>query len=155
MASRVVQQSMDASGFMSDGAVPAKVLVVDDDEGIRRLCSIILPAAGFRVECASNGLEALDMLGVGGFDLVISDVNMPGLDGIGLYMNVIKDFPSLKERFFFISGYVPESLSQMLGRLGRGCLQKPFRVSELLSLVDQTLSAGRGRVAARYPRCRI
>src|SRR5581483_7703522 len=72
---------------------PPKLLVVDDSVSIRQLQRSILEAAGYRVETATNGREALDRLADdAGIDLVVTDVEMPELDGLGL-TRAIRELP--------------------------------------------------------------
>lgn len=66
------------------GVGDARVLVVDDDLGIRTVLARLLRAEGYNVTLASDGLEALSLMQSAGYDLVISDVNMPGITGIEL-----------------------------------------------------------------------
>ena len=61
-----------------------RVLVVDDDEAMREVCSEVLVAEGYDVSLATDGWEALGLIGMR-WDLVITDFNMPGLDGVGFY----------------------------------------------------------------------
>jgi len=68
----------------------AKILVVDDEENIRLLFKEELEAEGFDVDLAAKGLEALDKLKKGRFDLVVLDIKMPGMDGIQA-LNEIKN----------------------------------------------------------------
>lgn len=64
------------------------ILVVDDSEMVRKFFSYVLGHAGYRVEVAEDGQIALDRFYRGGFDLVITDVNMPRLDGFGLIREI-------------------------------------------------------------------
>jgi two-component system chemotaxis response regulator CheY len=66
-----------------DRKVPARVLLVDDSALVRLYCRQALAAAGFEVEEAANGAEALEKA-LGGFDLLLLDVNMPRMDGFSL-----------------------------------------------------------------------
>jgi len=76
----------------TENVVPAKVLVVDDQFTVRELQRSILEAAGYRVETARDGREALAMLGNNGaIDIVVTDLQMPELDGIGLLEAVRAD----------------------------------------------------------------
>ncbi|HLC19185.1 MAG TPA: response regulator [Thermodesulfobacteriota bacterium] len=117
-----------------------RILVVDDNRQMRALCSNVLLPKGYEVESASNGLEALDILRATEFDLIISDIEMPGLDGIGLYLIAAGDYPRLKERFLFITGRVSGATEMMLGRLKRKYLLKPFKTHELVKEVEGMLS---------------
>jgi two-component system chemotaxis response regulator CheY len=70
---------------MSDSSIvqtKSRVLVVDDSLLIRLYCQSVLEKAGFHVDQAINGIEAMEKVLVETFDLVIVDVNMPGMDGI-------------------------------------------------------------------------
>lgn len=58
------------------------ILVVDDSATIRALQAFILQSAGFRVETACNGIEALEKLYRTNFDLIVADINMPKMDGL-------------------------------------------------------------------------
>ncbi|MBI5454594.1 MAG: response regulator [Deltaproteobacteria bacterium] len=118
-----------------------KILVVDDDELIRECCIELLSNSGYTVDTASNGMAAIERLGASTYDLVISDVNMPLLDGIGLFLSVLREFPYLKDRFFFMTGDVAEGAEgPVLKGLGRKVIAKPFRAKELLSTVDACLN---------------
>ena len=70
-----------------------RILVVDDDPGIGRTLEEMLESDGCRVEVATDGLQALGMLDAGRFDLVLSDVVMPGMDGYELYLKVRERHP--------------------------------------------------------------
>lgn len=73
----------------------AHVLVVDDDVGVRETVCEILARAGCRVDQAGNGIEALKQLETGPFDLVLSDVVMPDMDGYDLYHEAGRRYPAL------------------------------------------------------------
>src|SRR5437763_185708 len=80
------------------GRVPPmsrKVLVVDDSQTMRDLLSLTLKEAGFQVVEGGNGKEGLDRLGAGKVDLIISDVNMPVMDGI-TFVQQLRMLPSSK-----------------------------------------------------------
>lgn len=62
----------------------AHILIVDDEKRMRHLLSIMLTAKGHRVDQAEDGVQALEMIKSTPFDMVITDIKMPRLDGIGL-----------------------------------------------------------------------
>lgn len=68
-----------------------KVLVVDDDTITRKFISFILRSSGFDVICACDGIEALEVLAVGSVDLVVTDLNMPKMDGVELTQYIRED----------------------------------------------------------------
>jgi two-component system chemotaxis response regulator CheY len=73
-----------------------KILVVDDDKTTRKILGIYLKSKGYKVEYAENGLEALEKLGAGSINLVMTDLNMPYMDGIELTRSIRND-PDLAE----------------------------------------------------------
>ena len=90
---------------------------------------------------ASGGGMALELLAQRAYDLVISDTKMPGLDGVGLYREVERRFPSLRERIVFLTGDVldPEKRAFIEGT-GAPFLMKPFDVQEVRRVVHQVLA---------------
>ncbi|QJB58268.1 hybrid sensor histidine kinase/response regulator [Pseudodesulfovibrio sp. zrk46] len=70
-----------------------KVLLVDDEEGIRTVLSITVREAGYEVFTAANGIEALEILEKEDIPLVVTDIKMPGMDGLELLHRVKKDWP--------------------------------------------------------------
>ncbi|HMK61506.1 MAG TPA: response regulator [Dissulfurispiraceae bacterium] len=68
-----------------------KILVVDDDKTTRKLLSLYLKAKGYEVVTAENGLDAMEKLGTENINLVVTDMNMPYMDGIELTKNLRAD----------------------------------------------------------------
>ena len=81
-----------------------KVLIVDDYRSMRYLCSHVLEGAGYMVEVACDGLDALERLKSAHFDLVVTDIEMPKVDGISLYNNAVRLDPAFRDRFVFMTG---------------------------------------------------
>ena len=77
------------------GIVAEKILVVEDDHLSLKNLRRFLREEGYQVECAGNGNEALTLLEKDKFDLVLSDISMPGIDGYELLTHVRSDFPSM------------------------------------------------------------
>lgn len=121
------------------GEKTKRILVTDDDEAIRYLCSAVLSEAGYGVDVAPDGMEALEMLNASECDLVLTDVNMPRLDGIGLYNRAVRDNPGLKNSFLFMTGDRSNSIWFEANGLNKKFLFKPFNISALLGLVDTLL----------------
>jgi len=118
-------------------ASPSKrILVVDDDESIRDLCALVLSTAGYTVETALHGADGLDKLRQASYDLVISDVNMPELGGLEFYSSALNDMPAVEGSFLFMTGGAPEELLSTLSEKSLKCLEKPFKISELLETVE-------------------
>lgn len=120
---------------------PAKrALVVDDEAGVAELIAEILTKDGFQVDVAGTGAEALKQLGTARYDVVLSDLNMPEMDGAGLFDALSEQFPDLVARTGFITGDTMGIASQeMLRRSRRPFMEKPVTPGELRRLVHELL----------------
>ena len=127
-----------------------RILIADDDANTRFLCTEILQAAGFAAHTAPDGASALQMLSAHEYDLVITDVNMPLLDGIGLYAGAAAMEPRLKDRFIFMTAGLGSDTWPKLKGLEAKCIMKPFKISEFLGFVDTVIlgAAGQGHRGA-------
>jgi len=105
------------------------VLVVDDDEPIRRLTHRIL--RDFDVVTVSSGEEALKILASVRFEVIVSDVSMPGLSGPDLFERVCQLWPSLAERFVFVSGNVFTARAQLTAAARRVGEDTPWLLDKL------------------------
>lgn len=116
----------------------AKILVVDDEQPVREVLREILKGAGYAVDCASGGAEALDRARAGTYDLVITDVRMGDMDGLTLlhelnalspapYVIIVTAWPSMDD-----------VLESVRGRAAN-YLVKPFQVKEVCKVVAETL----------------
>ena len=113
----------------------ATILVVDDNATMRDLLVDTLDAIGYVPTGASDGSEALQKLKEQKFDLMITDIMMPGIDGIALLKEVRKDYPNLP--VLFITGVAsPEVVDRASPD---GFLAKPFRISHIEQLIKDTL----------------
>ncbi|MEX2158801.1 MAG: ATP-binding protein [Dehalococcoidia bacterium] len=108
------------------------VLVVDDEESIQRLLGSILQMDGHHVDTARNGREALERIERTNYDLVITDIKMPDMDGRALHARLEQINPRLAQRTIFITGdTVSRDTSDFLQRVTNFCLAKPFKVREV------------------------
>lgn len=115
-----------------------RVLVVDDEEGIRDLLSKTLALADYEVDLAPDGRTALDRLRLVQYDLLITDLRMPGVDGL----TVIREARRLKAELpvIIITGYSSEASAIEAINLGvQGYLTKPFRVPRVLAAASKAL----------------
>ena len=108
-----------------------RVLVVDDDLGIRRLARFILDSAGYEVALARHGQEALSMLNETDADVIVLDLNMPVMDGYTFVHN-LDDCPR-RPPIIILSGDRAEKAREELG--ADASLRKPFRPDELVAKV--------------------
>ncbi len=117
------------------------ILIVDDERDIAEMLSELLTAAGHRVDLATSGNQALRRLAQRSYDVILSDLKMPDLDGPNLYRRLQQTHPHLLDRVIFISGdTLGMGTSEFLAQTGRPLLEKPFVPAELLRLVEQLLN---------------
>jgi CheY-like chemotaxis protein len=117
----------------------ASILVVDDEPLIRLLLTTSLSQLQHEVTQAENGLDAFHVIDhYRGFDLVITDIQMPALDGFGLLILLRHAYPVLP--VLVLSAY-PEYFSAMLHQGATTLLRKPFSRQQLLEAVENTLKA--------------
>ncbi|MBI5233399.1 MAG: response regulator [Deltaproteobacteria bacterium] len=118
-----------------------KILVVEDDESVAELCTCTLQEAGYEVTTAANGIEALERLRDRRYDLILSDIRMPVLDGIGLKLRAVTEFPYLNNRFVFMSASLNHEAHSFFLRTKTRCIAKPFLIKELINEVEWQLRA--------------
>jgi len=120
----------------------AHILIVDDEERMRHLLSIMLTRKGHRVEQAGDGVEALEMIESTPFDMLITDIKMPRLDGIGLLKKVMEmDIPC---PVVFITAFATVESAVEAMRLGAtDYITKPFEDNRILLTVERTLNVSR------------
>jgi two-component system NtrC family sensor kinase len=113
------------------------ILVVEDEEAIRDLLERILKKDGHHVVTVARGQEALEKIQSEPFDLIISDLKMPGMDGISFYGRLIQIKPDLCKRFILITGSIENEVSDFAKSTGNPYIQKPFRQPELRNLLAE------------------
>ena len=124
----------------------ARILVIDDQEPIRRIVRRALEQNGHEVYDASDGEIGMEILESQSFDLVVTDIFMPGQDGIVTLRQIRKRFPAVK--VIVISGGDSSGLmdlrqdAELLGAVST--LQKPFNAREIMDKVRDALAAKEG-----------
>lgn len=117
--------------------VMKSILLVDDDADYLRLFKNFLIGEGLMVQCAANGEEALSLLQYANINLMITDLNMPGMDGIELARKALEMFPSLS---VILSTGSLTNITQIAGDAGiRMILNKPFDPQRMLAVVMNVL----------------
>ncbi|MBF0401608.1 MAG: response regulator [Magnetococcales bacterium] len=120
------------------------ILVIDDDSTIRFLLKAILEQAGYHVLCASGGDEGLQLFRAHTIELVITDILMPGTDGLAVIRELLASDPETKIIALSGGGMVltAEISLHVARRMGAfESLAKPFTRDELLAMVHRILQA--------------
>jgi DNA-binding NtrC family response regulator len=135
---RTIRQGGSSGRSAAPPAGRARVLVVDDEATIRDLLSKTLALAEYDVDLASDGRTALERLRIIPYDLLITDLKMPGVDGLA----VIREARRLKADIpvIIITGFSTEASAIEAVNLGvSGYLTKPFRVPRVLAVAAKAL----------------
>lgn len=113
-----------------------KILIVDDEESVRTILKQMLEQGGFSADAASDGKEALDKLGSSSFDMLISDINMPVMDGVELLKRSKELFPNMPVIFITAFGKDKIILEAMKTGLS-DYIEKPFRIDGVIKTVKE------------------
>jgi len=115
------------------------ILIVDDEENTRIGLAKLLYQDGYQAEAVANGFEALDYLGKKTVDLVITDINMPGMNGLVFLRELTQSYPDIKVIMITAYGGVGSYLESMnLGALEY--LNKPFNIEKLRTAIRRTIN---------------
>jgi len=118
-----------------------RVLVVDDEIEIASALAEILSLDGFRVDVAESGPAALDCIAGAEYDLIVTDLRMPLMDGLDFYRKLEDEYPHLCDRVVVMSGdTLRAAASQFLKRTGLPMIEKPFEPSDVLRIVADALA---------------
>jgi putative nucleotidyltransferase with HDIG domain len=126
-------------------APASKILIVDDEAPIRALLGEHLQQVGHQVKLAGNGALALELLASGEFDLVLTDVRMPGMNGLELLAEIIRTRPSVGVLMLTAC----EDLTLAVNAMRIGALDyilKPFRLTEITSSVQEALQRRQNQI---------
>ncbi len=116
-----------------------KILVVDDEDIVRTSCSRTLVPEGYDVRLAKNGVEGLQMAAGERFDLVLTDLKMPDMDGIEVLRIIKEKWP--ETMVIIVTGYQTVDTAVKAIKLGaNNYIEKPFTPDALLSAVTEALT---------------
>lgn len=122
-----------------------RILAVDDESSMRRLLEISLKQAGYEPTLAADGFEALSILRKGGIDLVVSDLHMPGMDGLRLFKKMNEEGLQIPVIIVTAKGEVSSAVEAM--KLGASdYIQRPFDLETLEIAIEKALSVSRLKV---------
>lgn len=115
-----------------------RILVVDDEQAVRDLLAKTLTMADYDVDSAPDGASAIDRLRAVEYDLLITDLKMPGMDGLSVIREARRSAPDLP--VIIITGYSTEASAIEAINLGvAGYLTKPFRLPRILAATARAL----------------
>lgn len=118
----------------------ARVLVAEDDTAVREFVCRALNHGGHEVETVDDGMAALTALNEQPFDLLLTDIVMPNLDGIALALKVAKEYPDMP--VLLMTGYAAErQRAHNLDVLIHEVITKPFTLHQICDAADEALSA--------------
>jgi DNA-binding NtrC family response regulator len=132
MLSAFVNQKIE----MTNKKVLKRALIIEDEPGFLRLLHAVLERMGIESDGAINGPSAFQMLQKRDYDIIISDVDMPDVNGIAVYKYIDKYFPHLINRIVFATGNTfNENYRNFFQSVQCPVLFKPFELDELRSAV--------------------
>jgi signal transduction histidine kinase len=129
------------SAAVAEPVPHARVLLVEDVRSLAETTSEVLTRAGYLVDTAGDGEEALARVRQGGYDAVVCDLKMPRVSGMMLYRAIAADKPALARRVIFVTGdaTAPETV-RFLAESGCRWLVKPFPMGDLVRTLRDTLA---------------
>ena len=123
--------------------IPGKILVIDDDKSARLLLERVLSRAGHSVTLVDNGEQGLLLLSKDAYDLIITDKNLPGIDGLEVLRLARQQIPTLQA--IVITGFpTPETKSSARDLGVFSYVTKPFGILDILGTCDGAIRAARG-----------
>ncbi len=116
-----------------------RILVIDDEDSMCNFMKIMLSKEGFEVDSASSGMEGISFLKQKDYDLVIADLNMPGMTGIEV-LKEVKSFKTDQELIVMTAYASVETAIEAMKHGARDYITKPFKLDELKIVIDKSLS---------------
>lgn len=117
----------------------ARILLAEDDPSVRSFVERALTLHDHQVTAVADGALALEALAADSFDLLLTDIQMPVMDGIALALNVTRDHPGL--RILMMSGYAEERRrAHNLEVLIHDVISKPFTLEQIVAAVRNSLN---------------
>jgi len=131
------------------GAIKAKILVIDDEQIVHESCNRILTEEGYEVKSAFTGQEGFKKIEEEQFDLVITDLKMPGISGMEALKKIKKDNPNIG--IVMVTGYSTAETAVEAMKLGAfDYLPKPFTPDELISVINKAVEKKKVLLETRH-----
>ncbi len=121
---------------MAEPSKLKRALVVDDDPGTRNLFRLVLGPLGYRVLLAGSGREALDSIGTGPFELIITDLHLPDMSGLKVAAHAREANPNSQ----IVMATIDDDADTMTDAFSAGCnvyLVKPYNLDHVVQLVQR------------------
>ena len=116
----------------------ARILVIDDDESIRKILSAILEEEGYTVETAENGREAIDKTNAKVYNLVLVDVRLPDIEGVVLLGKLKETMPRMRK--IIITGFpTVRNAIEAVNNMADAYMLKPFEIGKILETIKEQL----------------
>ena len=115
-----------------------RLLVVDDEPKICHLIEELLKLEGYRVDVSFSGMEALQMIKKNEYQMLLTDLKMPGIDGLELIKKAKKECPEIRAIMVTGNASVDIAIRSLRHKID-GYIRKPFNISKLRKVVRQTL----------------
>ncbi|MBN1520981.1 MAG: diguanylate cyclase [Candidatus Aureabacteria bacterium] len=127
---------------MTEGKIPARILIVDDEEIMRSFLADVLTDEGYETDIADNGEQGIEKIKEGQFQLVITDVKMPGVSGIDV-LKAAKDIDKNID-VIIMTGYASVNTAVESMKLGAvDYITKPFNIDQIKMIVERTIEKRR------------
>jgi two-component system NtrC family sensor kinase len=118
-----------------------RILVVEDEADTREALTVLLGREGYLVDTAENGREALELLAVRSYDVILSNLHMPEMSGEDLYRRIDKRWPHLAPRVVFVTADRPDMrLQAQCGGQPVPVLTKPYTVERLRQTIGNVIA---------------
>jgi DNA-binding NtrC family response regulator len=130
---------------MGTGAIPtlerARILLIEDEPSVAAFLRIALERRGYEIVLASSAADGLEILAANDFRGVISDFRTPGgITGADVHEWLKRHRPEMATRMIFITGdTASKETVELLAQAGISCVEKPFRVQQLLGAVEKII----------------
>jgi len=116
----------------------AKILIVDDEKNQAEMLKDVLELEGHQAKPVLDGYSAIEAVKSDGYDLILMDIRMPGINGIETFLEIKKIDPSVK--VIMMTAFAVEDLIKEALRHGAcACIHKPFRLEEIITLINEVL----------------
>jgi CheY-like chemotaxis protein len=136
--------------LQTSASVPGRILVIDDEQSARALLERVLERAGHKVTVVDTGEKGLEALAVESFDLIVTDKNLPGIDGLEVLRLARSKYPTIQA--IVITGFPTPETETSARELGVfSYVVKPFGILKIVQACDGAIDAARSGRAGVGP----